>query len=206
MMKLLRGVGVAAAIAGLAALLTTASAATSHAASKSPRGTIILMRGLANVFSLGLDDLNDQLHAKGVTNSVVTSYAGWSDIANHIVAAYHTNRNTAPIILMGHSFGADATLDIAQALADKGVPVSLIVNFDAVSETVVPPNVAHVINFYESKDNGLALKPAPGFKGKLDNIDVVKIDPTIGHLNIEKSKRLHALAIAAVLKVLNRAS
>jgi hypothetical protein len=35
---------------------------------------------------------------------------------------------------------------------------------------------------------------------------VVKIDPSIGHLNIEKSKRLHALAIAAVLRVLNRAS
>jgi thioesterase domain-containing protein len=207
MMKLLRGVGVAAVIAGVAALLTTASAATSDAAaSRSPRGTIILMRGLANVFSLGLDDLNNQLHAKGVTNSVVTSYADWSDIANHIVAAYHQNRNTAPIILMGHSFGADATLDIAQALADKGIPVSLIVNFDAVTETEVPRNVAHVINFYESKDNGLALKPAPGFKGKLDNIDVVKVDPNIGHLNIEKSKRLHALAIAAVLKVLNRAS
>ncbi len=209
MMKLLRNAGVAAAVACLAAMLAVATAPSTYAASKSkpqPRGTIILMRGLANVFSLGLDDLNNQLHARGVTNSVVTSYADWSDIANHIVAAYHQNRRTAPIILMGHSFGADATLDIAQVLADKGVPVSLIINFDAVSETIVPANVAHVINFYESKDNGLALKPAPGFKGKLDNIDVVKVDPSIGHLNIEKNKHLHQLAIAAVLKVLNRPS
>jgi thioesterase domain-containing protein len=107
---------------------------------------------------------------------------------------------------MGHSFGADATLEIADELATKNVPVALIVNFDAVTENVVPKNVAHVINFYESKDNGLALKPGEGFKGKLENIDAVKIDPDIGHLNIEKSKRLHARAIAEVLKLLNRSS
>jgi len=203
MVKPLKGLWLAARVAGLAALLAIGLAATANAAAKSPRGTIILMRGLANVFSLGLDDLNDQLHARGVTNSVVTSYADWSDIANHIVAAYHQNRNTTPIILMGHSFGADATLEIAGALAAKGVPVSLIVNFDAVTETEVPRNVAHVINFYESKDNGLALTPGAGFKGRLDNIDVVKVDPSIGHLNIEKSRHLHALAIAAVLRLLH---
>lgn len=203
MVKPRKGLWLAAGVAGLVVLLTIGLAATANAAAKPARGTIVLMRGLANVFSLGLDDLNDQLHARGVTNSVVTSYADWSDIANHIVAAYHQNRNTAPIILMGHSFGADATLEIAGALAAKGVPVSLIVNFDAVTETEVPRNVAHVINFYESKDNGLALTPGVGFKGRLDNIDVVKVDPSIGHLNIEKSRRLHALAIAAVLRLLH---
>jgi thioesterase domain-containing protein len=208
MMTAFKGIRVATLAAGLAALLATVGAAPVDAAvQKSPRGTIILMRGLANVFSLGLDDLNNQLHAKGVTNSVVTSYADWTDIANHIVAAYRQDRgHTAPVILMGHSFGADATLEIAGVLADKGVPVALIVNFDAVSETEVPRNVAHVVNFYESHDNGLALKPGEGFKGKLENIDVVKLDPEIGHLNIEKSQRLHTRAIAEVLKLLRRAS
>jgi thioesterase domain-containing protein len=206
MMGFLKKTGTVALVLGGAALLTATFATAPEAAQKPPRGTIILMRGLANVFSLGLDDLNDQLHARGVTNSVVTSYAGWSDIANQITAKYRTTRNAAPIILMGHSFGADATLEIADELATKNVPVALIVNFDAVTENVVPKNVAHVINFYESKDNGLALKPGEGFKGKLENIDAVKIDPDIGHLNIEKSKRLHARAIAEVLKLLNRSS
>jgi len=203
MTTFLKGIG-----AALSAILIVASGTAASAAAKPPpRGTIILMRGLANIFSLGLDNLNDQLHAKGVTNSVVTSYADWSDLANQIASEYRQNRgHTTPIILMGHSFGADATLEIADALADKGVPVNLIINFDAVSETVVPKNVQHVINFYESHDNGLALTPAPGFKGKLENIDVVKLDPNIGHLNIEKSQRLHALAISAVLRLLNRSS
>jgi hypothetical protein len=192
---------------GAGAVLVVTFATDSEAAQKPPRGTIILMRGLANVFSLGLDDLNDQLHAHGVTNSVVTSYSGWSDIANQITADYRRDRaKAAPIILMGHSFGADATLEIADELAARNVPVALIINFDAVTETVVPKNVGHVINFYESKDNGLALKPGEGFKGKLENIDAVKIDPEIGHLNIEKSQRLHTRAIQAVLSLLNRSS
>jgi hypothetical protein len=68
----------------------------------------------------------------------------------------------------------------------------------------VPANVRHVINFYESKGNGVKLKPGPGFHGRLDNIDVSMTDPSIGHLNIEKNDRLHARAIAAVLAILGR--
>lgn len=197
----------AALVLSAAVLLATSSATAPAATPKPPRGTIILMRGLANVFSLGLDTLNDQLHAHGVSNSIVTSYSDWTDLANHIASNYRRDRaHAAPIILMGHSFGADATLEIADQLATQNVPVALIVNFDAVTETVVPKNVAHVINFYETKDNGLALKPGEGFKGKLENIDAVKLDSEIGHLNIEKSPKLHARAIAAVLKLLNRAS
>jgi len=195
----------AALVLSAAALLAGSSVPAPAASQRPPRGTIILMRGLANVFSLGLDTLNDQLHARGVSNSVVTSYSGWTDLANHIASDYRRDRaHAAPIILMGHSFGADATLEIADQLAAQNVPVALIVNFDAVSETVVPKNVAHVINFYETNNNGLALTPGEGFKGKLENIDVAKIDPEIGHLNIEKSPKLHARAIAAVLKVLHR--
>ena len=197
---------IAAVIVGLAAVLGLADPAMSDAATaKAPRGSVYLLRGLANVFSLGLDDLNDQLHAKGVTNSVVTNYTAWEDIARQIEAQYKVDKAHAlPVILMGHSFGADSTLLLAAELAKYRISVALIVNFDAVTEIPVPDNVVHMLNFYESHDNGLSLAPAHGFHGRLENIDVVKIDSSIGHLNIEKSQRLHARAIAEVLKVLGR--
>jgi hypothetical protein len=197
---------IAAAIVGIAGVVALALPVGSEAAiAKAPRGNIYLMRGLANVFSLGLDDLNDQLHARGVTNSIVTGYSGWASIAADIEEQYKTDRAHAlPVILMGHSFGADATLLLAGELGRVGIPVALIVNFDAVSDIHVSANVAHMVNFYESKDNGVSLTAAPGFHGRLDNIDVVKIDPTIGHLTIEKSPMLHKRAIADVLKVLGR--
>ena len=77
-------------------------------------------------------------------------------------------------------------------------------NFDAVNSIKVPANVRRVVNFYESTGNGLALSGAAGFRGRLENIDVSRVDDTIGHLNIEKSPRLHKRAISEVLRVLGR--
>ena len=106
-----------------------------------PHGTVYLMRGLANVFSLGLDTLNDKLNAKGVP-SIVTGYAGWQGIAQTIEDRYAKNKGALPIIVMGHSFGADATLYIAAELNRKKIPVALIVTFDVVSDgTAVPYKV-----------------------------------------------------------------
>jgi hypothetical protein len=190
---------VIALVVGLSAL----QAASSEAATKAPRGSIYLMRGLANVFSLGLDTLNDKLHARGV-GSHVLNYASWMSIAGQIEQRYKTDKNALPVVLMGHSFGADATLLLAGELAKRKIPVALIVNFDAVNSIKVPANVRHVVNFYESTGNGLALSGAPGFRGRLENIDVSKVDDTIGHLNIEKSPRLHTRAISEVLRVLGR--
>jgi hypothetical protein len=183
--------------------LILACFSSGEALAKTSRGSIYLMRGLANVFSLGLDDLNDQLHRRGV-NSVVLNYSSWRSVAEDIERRYARDRNALPVILMGHSFGADATLLLSAELARHKIPVALIVNFDAVTPNiVVPANVRHIINFYESHDNGLKLAPGPGFRGRLDNIDVSRSDATIGHLNIEKNEKLHARAIAAVLGVLH---
>lgn len=189
--------------AAIAAFAVVVHIGVSDAAVKQPHGSVYLMRGLANVFSLGLDTLNDELHARGV-RSVVLNHTGWLGIARQIEARYATDKNALPVVLMGHSFGADATLRLAGELAAHQIPVALIVDFDAVNGIEVPANVGHVVNFYESTGNGLALSGAPGFRGRLENIDVSKADATIGHLNIEKNSRLHALAIAEVMRVLGR--
>ncbi|MEJ0013901.1 MAG: hypothetical protein WDM94_15095 [Bauldia sp.] len=173
----------------------------SEASAKTPKGSIYLMRGLANIFSLGLDDLNTKLQARGV-NSVVLNYSSWPEIAADIVARYKTDKNALPVVVMGHSFGADATLLLSAELAKHNIPVALVVEFDVVSNIPVPKNIKHLINFYESAGNGRKLEAPPGFKGRLDNIDLSKTDTTIGHLNIEKNAALHAKAIAATLGVL----
>jgi hypothetical protein len=192
--------------AGLAALLLSFALfqpLAADAAAKAPRGSIYLMRGLANIFSLGLDDLNEKLHARGV-NSFVLNYASWPQIASDIIARYKTDKNALPVVVMVHSFGADATLQLSAELAKHNIPVALVIEFDVVSNIPVPNNIRHLINFYESAGNGRKLVAPPGFKGRLDNIDLSKTDSTIGHLNIEKNASLHARAIAATLAVLGR--
>jgi hypothetical protein len=193
-----------AAVAALLASLALVYPLMADATAKTSGGSIYLMRGLGNVFSLGLDDLNAKLQAKGV-NSVVLNYASWPQIANDIIARYQKNKASAlPVVVMGHSFGADATLLLSAELAKHNIPVALVIEFDVVSNVPVPNNIRHLINFYESAGNGRKLVAPPGFKGRLDNIDLSKTDASIGHLNIEKDPALHAKAIAATLAVLGR--
>jgi hypothetical protein len=192
-----------AVASALVAALALAYPLMSDASAKTPRGSIYLMRGLANIFSLGLDDLNAKLQAKGV-NSVVLNYSSWPQIANDIIARYKVDKNALPVVVMGHSFGADATLLLSAELAKHNIPVALVVEFDVVSNIPVPGNIRHLINFYESAGNGRKLEAPPGFKGRLDNIDLSATDASIGHLNIEKNSKLHAKAIAATLAVLGR--
>jgi pimeloyl-ACP methyl ester carboxylesterase len=193
-----------AAFAALLAALALFYPLASEAAPKGPRGSIYLMRGLANIFSLGLDTLNDQLHARGVSNSVVLNYSSWPTIAADIIKRYKTDKNALPVVVMGHSFGADATLLLSAELAKHNIPVALVIEFDVVSDIPVPNNIRHLINFYESGGNGRKLVAPPGFRGRLDNIDLSKSDASIDHLNIEKNPKLHARAIAATLAVLGR--
>ena len=118
----------AAAIVVFAALIVVPS----PPASAAQRGSVYLMRGFANVFSLGMDALNDKLKARGV-NSHVLGDADWLTISREIEARYAKEKSALPVIVMGHSLGANATELVAAELATHHIPVALIVNFDATS-------------------------------------------------------------------------
>ena len=109
-------------------------------------GHVYLLRGLLNVFSLGMDQLAGKLQAAGVSASV-HSYPGWRGLADEMIVKYRGG-NREPIILMGHSNGADTTISIARRLQAANVPVALIVNFDPVSPEPIPANVRQVVNYY----------------------------------------------------------
>jgi thioesterase domain-containing protein len=108
-------------------------------------GHVYLMRGIFNVFSLGMDQMAYKLQAAGVA-ATVANHTSWRGMADDMIANYRSG-NREPIILMGHSAGADATISIARRLQEAGVPVALIVNFDPVSPDPVPPNVKQVVNY-----------------------------------------------------------
>lgn len=175
------------------------------AAKAQPRGSIYLFLGLLNVFSTGLDTLSDDLKAKGIPNTVM-NYAGWMGPAAAIEARYGKDGlRTRPIVLIGHSFGADAAISMAAALGRKSIPVDLVVIFDATARQPVPANVRHVINFYSPTDGvGKRLAPGRGFHGRLENINIDKLDRPIDHLNIEKQRAFHRRVVQEVLALYGR--
>jgi len=161
-----------------------------------PRAHVYLFRGLADVYSLGMNTLADELNARGVY-ATAHSHTDWKPIADRAAADYKAGKE-GPIVLIGHSLGADAVMEMADYLGDKGVPVALVVPFDGTQSFPVPGNVARVINF--TQRDYAYMRPGPGFRGSLSNVDLSS-DRSIDHVTIDKSPRLHAQVIGEVLAI-----
>jgi hypothetical protein len=161
-----------------------------------PRAHVYLLRGLLNVFSLGMDTLADELNKRGVY-ATVHNHTEWQSLADSAAARYKGGTE-GPIIIIGHSLGADAVMEMSAYLGQRGVPVALAVPFDGTQSFAASANIAHVLNLTQ-RSYAYMVRGA-GFKGTLVNFDVSS-DPNIDHLNIDKSPRLHAKVIGEVLSV-----
>jgi hypothetical protein len=166
-----------------------------------PRAHVYLLRGLFNVFSLGMDTLAEELSKRGVQTSV-NNYADWSALAEQAASRYKAGTEN-PIILIGHSLGADAVMDMAAALGRRDVPVALVIPFDGTKTLYAPANVARVVNL--TQRNYAYARGGAGFHGSLANVDV-SFDKEIDHINIDKAARTHARAISEVLAVVGHPS
>ena len=160
------------------------------------RAHVYLLRGLMNIFSLGMDTLAEQLNRRGVY-ATVHGYGEWQALADRAAADYKAGKE-GPIILIGHSLGADAVMEMAAYLGRKGIPVALVVPFDGTQSFAASDNVARVLNL--TQRDYAYMRRGPGFHGTLANIDVSS-DPSIDHINIDKSPRLHARVVSEVLAV-----
>ena len=125
-----------------------------------PRAHVYLFRGLADVFSLGMNTLTDELNSRGVA-ATVHSHTDWKSIADKAVGNDKAGKE-GPIILIGHSLGADAVMEMADYLGDKGVPVALLIPFDATQSFPAPGNVARVVNLTQRDYSKLNTKRGPG--------------------------------------------
>jgi pimeloyl-ACP methyl ester carboxylesterase len=165
-------------------------------------GEVYLLRGLANVFSTGLDVMNDRFRAKGV-NSRVDNHSVWQSWADDIVARAQNGDVSFPIIIMGHSLGGNASVQMARYLGDRGVKVAYVAAFDPTITTEPGPNVARVDNFFiPNRRNGEPVNvviEGPGFTGAISNIDVTPMQG-VDHFNVEKNRQLQDRVIAIAMK------
>jgi pimeloyl-ACP methyl ester carboxylesterase len=158
---------------------------------------IYLLKGLADVFSSGMDFLQAKLQARRIVGEV-HSHSEWEKLADSAAAKWRTGAH-GPIIIIGHSLGADAAILMAQRLGEAQVPVALIVAFSPVNSGAASANVMRAVNYYQSNSawHGQITRGA-GFHGALENIDLAGA-PGITHFNIEKADNLHAQTIAKVV-------
>jgi len=159
---------------------------------------VYLLRGLLNIFSLGMDTLSDRLNAMGI-KAEVFNHDSWPAVASKIIEDYKNGQKGA-VVLIGHSLGADVLFSLTERLDRDGIPVRLVVPFDPTSSYEVTKNVDYLLNFYQLNGFGRRVAAGPGFRGELTNMDLSK-DESIGHGSIDKSIQLHDLTIAKIKKV-----
>jgi len=161
-------------------------------------GHIYLLRGFANVFSTGLDTLQEKLEKRGYT-ATVHNYLFYDSLAEE--AAKLEKEGKGPIIIIGHSLGANDAISMAERMKELKAKVALVVLFGPTEDMKAPSNVARVINYYQS---GVTVGKGKGFTGSLSNVNLDS-DADINHFNIEKSDRLHSKVIAQIAAIEGKA-
>jgi hypothetical protein len=155
---------------------------------------VYLIRGLANVFSQGMDDLAAKLRARGY-NATVHEHGAWGAIAAEILQNQRATAGRFQAVVIGHSLGANAVTDVSNELARHGGALALAVAFDPTVRQQLVGGARRYVNFYQSNNGwGASITAAPGYRGRLENIDL-RQQGGISHFNIEKDPRLHAQVI-----------
>ena len=159
-------------------------------------GHVYALRGLINVFSRGMDTMVDKCKMRGIPASA-HGYGEYPTLA--IEAAKLAKSGKGPIVIIGHSLGADAAVYMANEMKKLGAPVALLVLYGPTIDLEIPSNVRSVVNYYQSSSalwRGKATKGS-GFAGSINNVNLDKAED-VTHFNIEKVDRLQNQAMGRI--------
>ncbi len=162
---------------------------------------VYLLRGLFGIFSTGMDDLAGKLKVQGY-RAAVYQWDNWGAVVNAIHGNYQKGHR-GPVVVIGHSLGANVTFDVASDLQGKQIPVLLGVIFDATERRQVPANVDTFMNFYSRKDGyGHSADPGPGFTGLIENHDLSETG--VSHVSIDQLVPYHNMVMDKLANLISR--
>ncbi len=176
------------------------------------KGEVYTMRGgLGGVFSKGMNHLEDTLANDYQIHSSSTVWNKAYSLSQTIIQQYKAKIIQGPIILVGHSLGANEQIKVAKNLAEANVPVALLVTVDAVSPIRVPPNVRLAVNIYKPSFvpmfSGLTLKAVDPARTRIKNYNVDEIKGAeVNHFTIDKDEHVQKIMLENILATLKEAN
>jgi pimeloyl-ACP methyl ester carboxylesterase len=115
-----------------------------HAGSKSGGGShLYVLLGLNNN-SPGLSEFGNRMEGRGIPTTVA-NHGEWPALAQAAIQEYKSHRLRS-IMIVGHSLGGGAAVEMAAALGREGVPVQLVVMLDPVGGSQVSSNVRRSVD------------------------------------------------------------
>lgn len=189
-----------AAIALSLSAVYTSAHASELAKRSSMNGDVIFVRGGFNVFSGGLDTIATKLSKRGVKSRIYRHHQ-----VPQIVSSILKNQKLygrRPIILVGHSWGANAILQVAEKLKKHRLKIRYVVTIAATNPKSAPHNIQKLTNYYFKQNGwGKPVKAAKGFRGSLKNIDM-STDAKVHHFNVDEHPKLHSHVVNNVIRFL----
>lgn len=176
------------------------------------KGEIYTMRGgLGGVFSKGMNHLEDTLADNYQVSASSTVWFKAKALSDAIIKRYKANELQGPIILVGHSLGANDQIGVARLLAKENIPVALLITIDPVLPLRIPSNVKQEINVYKPSFvplfSGMSLKAD---NPKLTHIENLNVDTLKGmgvnHFTIDKHQYVQKLMVDRILATLKEAN
>jgi len=170
---------------------------------QTPHGQVYTMRGgLGGVFSRGMNRLEDELvNDYGIHAQSTVWYKGYA-LSQTIIRDYKAHTISQPIILVGHSLGANEQINVATTLQRAGaIPVDLLITVDAVLPFTVPSNVKHVLNIYTPSwvplFSGLSLRAKNAECTRVENVNVQNV-ASVNHFTIDANDEVQRMMLAAI--------
>jgi len=165
-------------------------------------GNVYMIRGWLGIFSCGLDQIQKQIIARGVSSRI---YLGgqWPDLAAAISAKYKNCPDHEPLVLIGHSFGADDVVKIANVVAKDGVRVDLAITLDPMVRPPAGNNIQWCVDIYQFS-SPLPIKD--GGPVRMDNFNVRKNRTDLwvfntNHINLPNNVKVQQEVIKEILQV-----
>ncbi len=179
-------------------------------------GNVYLLRGFIGIWSTGIDKLGEEINKEGIRANVYRCEQ-WEELTETILKKYKDQKVYEPLVIIGHSWGADHALDMAHKLEEAHIPVDLIVTLDPVTPPTVPANVKWCHNVFQTNGvwqkipyfRGVPLEQEKNSPGKLENLNVRVdrtdlLEPDTNHYNIEKNVKVHKDVLLQLEKVCPR--
>lgn len=180
-----------------------------------PNVKIVLLRGLDDVFSLGLDTLQQVMVNIGLDASVYSGDA-WSNVGAQIAAARALETDPPDLVIIGHSYGADDGIRLATYFRTRTIPVRLLILLDATSPPPIPDNVEKCLHLYNlwlpgylapGVFSGNPVVAAPGNARTSITNEVVTPNPSntgvgcVNHFNIDASALIHRRILEEIFSI-----
>lgn len=164
------------------------------------------MRGFLDVFSTGMNSLAKHIQTQLNIPAKSLSYLEEKKLAQLLIHNYQTGQFIGPIILIGHSYGADEQINVARLLNAAHVPVDLLISLDNTKQQTIPPNVRTFYNINSGHSVMSWLVPwgtplkATSKKTKMVDINLVKDKHflRVNHFNIDKLPEVQAYIIEII--------